>query len=95
MNKNLTALILTGALACAMTLPAMAAGNPAVPVISDDPTAEEQLPLPDSVLYYGTIQEIGKDEDGDVYKRQAWASVAAPAGCSGTARPISPASLNP
>ena len=43
MNKNLTALILTGALACAMTLPAMAAGNPAVPVISDAPTAEEQL----------------------------------------------------
>lgn len=66
MNKNLTALILTGALACAMTLPAMAAGNPAVPVISDDPTAEEQLPLPDSVLYYGTIREIGKDEDGSI-----------------------------
>lgn len=31
MNKKLTALVLTGAMACAMALPAMAAGNTATP----------------------------------------------------------------
>lgn len=65
MNKKLTVLVLTGALACAMTLPAMAAETAAVP-ISAPVSTEEAVSLPDSVLYYGTVQEVVKDENGNI-----------------------------
>ncbi|MEQ2457499.1 S-layer homology domain-containing protein [Flavonifractor hominis] len=65
MNKKLTVLVLTGALACAMALPAMAAETTAVP-ISAPVSMEETMSLPDSVLYYGTVQEIVKDENGNI-----------------------------
>lgn len=65
MNKKLTAIILVGALACAMTVPAMAEGNTAVP-ISAPISVEEPQPLPDSVLYYGTVKEWVKDENGAI-----------------------------
>ena len=65
MNKKLTVLVLTGALTCAMALPAMAAETTAVP-ISDSLSVEESHSQPDSVLYYGTVQEIVKDENGNI-----------------------------
>lgn len=65
MNKKLTAWILTGALACTLTVPAMAAETTAVP-ISAPISAEEQTPLPYSVLYYGTVQEVVYGEDGAI-----------------------------
>ena len=67
MTKKLLVLILTGALACAIALPAIAAETVAIPVsapISD----EETQPLPDSVLYYGTVKEIWKGVDGEISK---------------------------
>lgn len=61
MNRKLTALALSGALICAVSLPAMAAGNTDV----KPPVAmEEVIPMPASVLYYGTVKELIKDEDG-------------------------------
>lgn len=65
MNKKLTAIILVGALACAMTVPAMASERTAVP-ISAPIAAEEPQPLPDSVLYYGTVKEWVEDENGAI-----------------------------
>lgn len=65
MKKKLTVLVLTGALACTMALPAMAADVTAVP-ISAPVSTEELAALPDSVLYYGTVQEIRKDADGSI-----------------------------
>ena len=50
MNKKLTVLVLTGALACAMALPAMAAETTAVP-ISAPVSMEETMSLPDSAQY--------------------------------------------
>lgn len=65
MNKKLTVLVLTGALACSMALPAMAAQTTAVP-ISAPVSTETAVSLPGSVLYYGTVQEIVKDAEGDI-----------------------------
>ena len=64
MNKKFPALILTGALACALAVPALAADVP-VP-ISAPVSAQETAALPASVLYYGTVQEIGKNEAGEM-----------------------------
>lgn len=64
MKKKLTALVLTGALACTMALPAMAAEVTAVPISA--PAASQTATVPDSVLYYGTVQEIGRDADGTI-----------------------------
>ena len=65
MNKKLTVFLLTGALTCAMALPAMAAETTAVP-ISAPISTEESIALPDSVLYYGMVQEIVKDDAGNI-----------------------------
>lgn len=65
MNKKISALVLTGALACTLSVPAFAAEIPVVP-ISAPVSAEEIAALPDSVLYYGTVKEIGKNEDGSI-----------------------------
>ena len=65
MNKKISVLALTGALACALTVPALAADVPAVP-ISAPVSAEEMMSLPDSVIYYGTVEEIGKNADGGI-----------------------------
>ena len=65
MNKKLTVFVLTGALACAIALPAMAAETTAVP-ISAPISTEASAALPDSVLYYGTVQEIVKDDEGNI-----------------------------
>lgn len=65
MKKKLTVLVLTGALACTMALPAMAADVTAVP-ISAPVSSGELAALPDSVLYYGTVQEIVKGANGSI-----------------------------
>ena len=65
MNKKISALVLTGALTCALAVPALAADIPAVP-ISAPVFVEEIDTLPDSVLYYGTVKEVGKNADGGI-----------------------------
>ena len=65
MNKKISALVLTGALACALAVPTLAADVSAVP-ISAPVSAGETASLPDSVLYYGTVKEIGRDADGGI-----------------------------
>lgn len=65
MKKKLTALVLTGALACSMALPAMAAQTTAIP-ISAPVSTEAAVSLEGSMLYYGTVQEIVKDAEGDI-----------------------------
>lgn len=65
MNKKISALVLTGALACTLAVPAFAAEAPVVP-ISAPVSAEEIAVLPASVLYYGTVKEIGKNTDGSI-----------------------------
>lgn len=64
MNKKLSVLILTGTLACTMALPALAVEQ--MPTAAPTTTAEETQTLPGSVLYYGTVQEIVKDENGNI-----------------------------
>ena len=65
MNRKLPVLILTGALACAVFSPALAAGvTPAATPIAPRSAAEEVPALLHSVLYYGTVQEILREEDG-------------------------------
>lgn len=63
MKRTLSALMLSGALLCALSLPALAA-EPAV-AQPDTPLTQEET-LPDSVLYYGTVTEVGRDESGAV-----------------------------
>lgn len=65
MNKKLVVLTLTGALAFSLALPAMASEPVAVP-ISAAASVEDIQQLPASVLYYGTVQEIVKGEDGAI-----------------------------
>lgn len=63
MNKKLPVLILTGVLAGALTIPAMAA-DASVPAVPVPISAEETVSLPASVLYYGTVDKIVRGEDG-------------------------------
>ena len=65
MNKKISALVLTGVLTCTLAVPAFAA-NVSVTPISAPVSTEENNVLPDSVLYYGTVKEIGKNADGGV-----------------------------
>lgn len=64
MKKKLSALALAGVMACTLALPTFAAQ--ATPLIAPPPAAEEPLPLPDSVLYYGHVQNILRDEEGNI-----------------------------
>lgn len=63
MKQTLSALMLSGALLCALSVPALAA-EPAAPQTDASLTQEETLP--DSVLYYGTVTEVVRNEDGAV-----------------------------
>ena len=71
MNKKLPVLILTGVLAGALTIPAMAA-DASVPAVPVPISAEETVSLPASVLYYGTVEKIVRGEDGTA--TQLWMS---------------------
>lgn len=62
MKLNLPALILAGALACSMGMPAAAAGQP----VSAPTTVEDSAVLPASVLYYGRVENIVRQSDGAI-----------------------------
>lgn len=64
MNRKLMSLILGGALACSLVLPAQAAQKPDGDP-SETPPAETPVSLPDSVLYYGQVDGISRGENGD------------------------------
>lgn len=64
MTKQLVSLALSGVLACSLTLPAAAQNTAgAHPETS---LSEESAPLPDSVLYYGRVETISRDENGEM-----------------------------
>ena len=62
MKRKMAILVLTGLLTCTLAIPVGAAE----PSVDAQNTAEQVQKLPDSVLYYGTVQEIGKDENGTI-----------------------------
>ena len=64
MKRTLSALLVSSALLCAAVLPAMAA-EPVESTQTDSAVVQEET-LPDSELYYGQIQEIGRDEAGAI-----------------------------
>ena len=64
MKRKWFALALSGALICALSLPAMAA-EPAGTASSPADTQEDTL-LPESILYYGTVQSITRGEDSAI-----------------------------
>lgn len=77
MKKNVTALLLSAAMLCTMGLPAMAAEGEtgaeqptASPVQEEGLTTgtdtQEEQPLPDSILYYGRVTQVVRDENGAV-----------------------------
>lgn len=65
MKKILMFLILGGALVCAIAF--LAAAAPMTDgADAEAPRAEESVPLPDSVLYYGKIESISREENGEM-----------------------------
>lgn len=64
MRQKWTVLALSGALICAMSVPALAAEPTEEPTFP--PASEETVSLPDSILYYGEVKEIGRDESGAI-----------------------------
>ncbi len=65
MKKMLMSLVLSGALACSLALPA-AAVQKTDGVRSETPAAEESATLPDSVLYYGKAETVSRGENGEI-----------------------------
>ena len=64
MKRTLSALLVSGALLCAAALPAMAAESAGAAQTDSALTQEETMP--DSVSYYGQVQEIAWDENGTI-----------------------------
>ena len=64
MKRTLSALLVSGALLCAAVLPAVAA-EPATGSQNETVLVQEET-MPDSVLYYGQILAIDREEDGTV-----------------------------
>ena len=64
MKRTLSALLVSGALLCAAALPAMAAESAGAAQTDSALTQEETMP--DSVSYYGQVQEIARDENGTI-----------------------------
>ena len=64
MKRTLSALVVSGALLCAAALPAMAAG-PAAGSQNETALVQEET-MPDSVLYYGQVLAIDREEDGTI-----------------------------
>ena len=64
MKRTLSALLVSGALLCAAALPAMAAESAGAAQTDSALTQEETMP--DSVSYYGQVQEIVRDENGTI-----------------------------
>ena len=66
MKRKIFAFALTAALVSALSLPAVSASAADTAGSSGTPAIGENQTLPDSVLYYGEISEIIRDEDGSV-----------------------------
>ena len=66
MNRKLTALILSGAMMCALSVQTLAAEPADSPEESQVTEVEVETALPDSVLYYGRITGINRDENGGI-----------------------------
>ena len=64
MKRTLSALLVSSALLCAAVLPTMAAES-ADPAQTDSAAVQEET-MSDSELYYGQVQEIGRDEAGAI-----------------------------
>ena len=64
MKRTLSALLVSSALLCTAVLPAMAAES-AGPAQTDSAAVQEET-MSDSELYYGQVQEIGRDEAGTI-----------------------------
>ena len=64
MKRTLSALVVSGALLCAAALPAMAA-EPAAGSQNETALVQEET-MPDSVLYYGQVLAIDREEDGTI-----------------------------
>lgn len=64
MKRTLSALLVSSALLCAAVLPTMAAES-ADPAQTDSAAVQEET-MSDSELYYGQVQEIGRDEAGTI-----------------------------
>lgn len=71
MNKKWPVLVLTGVLAGTLMIPGMAA-DASSPVTPAPTATQETTALPASILYYGTITSIVRDEAGNA--RQLWMS---------------------
>ena len=63
MKRTISALLTASALLCAAALPALAS-EPSTP--QADSAQTQEAAMPDSVSYYGQIQEIGRDESGAI-----------------------------
>ena len=64
MKRTRSALLVSSALLCAAALPAMAAES--ADLTQTDSAVVQEETLPDSELYYGQVQEIGRDEAGTI-----------------------------
>ena len=63
MRSKMKTLVLAGLLTCTLAIPVGATGYSQMDALDAAGQVQE---LPDSVLYYGTVQEIGKDENGTI-----------------------------
>lgn len=67
MAKRPAALVLSGVLLCSMAAPTLAAGRaPSASLALEDTGMEHVQSLPDSVLYYGQVEEIVTGADGTI-----------------------------
>ena len=64
MKRILSALLISGALLCAMVPPAAAAESTGG--TRTEPALTQEETVPDSISYYGQIQEIGRDASGTI-----------------------------
>ena len=63
-KERIAALTLSAALAFGLSVPALAVENGPENVVPTLISQQETAPLPDSMLYYGTISGIFRDEKG-------------------------------
>ena len=65
-KERIAALTLSAALAFGLSVPALAVENGPENVVPTLISQQETAPLPDSMLYYGTISGIFRDEKGNI-----------------------------
>ena len=65
MNRKLSVIVLSGAMACSMVIPAVAAKAELIP-LPEPVSVEATVSASDHCLYYGTVQKIVKDASGAI-----------------------------